>query len=430
MRYEKGINPALTKYALELATKLFIELAGGKVRKNPSYFDNEDYSPKEVSVTLEKINHNLGREYTLEDVRRIFTGLSFEFEEKNGEFKVLIPRRRPDIFGYQDLIEEVVRIDGLSKIEASIPPSVECGRLTPYQAFVRKIRHTLAHNLNETLTYSLVNAEEATDFDNKEIPVVKLLNPLSDDREYMKHSNIPQLLKTIRYNNNRMMNDSFLFEIGRSYTKEKDEPILSIALSGLISSTLWKGEKEPVDFFYLKGLVEDLFDKLSIKNYSIDLPSSPRKGLHPGISASIYLGREEVGFMGKIHPLYEKKYEVKNVFVFEMPLEKLFEYSHELKSVKEISKYPSISRDLALVMDENLPQAKLMEAIKRASKKNLIDYKVFDLYKGEGIPKGMKQIAVSLTFADNTRTLEAQEVDQIIKEILNKLSSIGVNLRQ
>ena len=134
--------------------------------------------------------------------------------------------------------------------------------------------------------------------------------------------------------------------------------------------------------------------------------------------------------MGKIHPLYEKKYEVKNVFVFEMPLEKLFEYSHELKSVKEISKYPTMTRDLALVMDNEITCERLEGEIKRAAKRSLIDLKVFDLYSGENLGKGKKQIAISLTFGDNTRTLEAQEVDQTIKDILDKLSPLGIELRQ
>ena len=430
LRYEKGINPDLTKYALDLATKLLVELADGEVAPNPSSFDNENYSLKEVKVTRKQINSNLGRVYSTEEINDVFSGLSFDYTEKNGKYTVMIPRRRPDINTYQDLIEEVVRINGLSKIESSIPPSTTSGHLTPYQSFVRKIRHSLSENLNEVITYSLVSESEAIDFDNEDKTCVKLLNPLNDDRIIMRHSLIPSLLKTIRYNQNRKNNDVFIYEIGRSYTKEKEEQVLSIALTGTISSTLWNGKREDVDFFYLKGLVQNLFDKLSIKNYSIILPEKPLKGLHPGVSAIIKLGKDNIGFMGKLHPNYEKKYEVKNVFVFEISLEKLFSFSHELKSVKEISKYPTMSRDLALVMDENITCEKLENEIKRAAKRSLIDLKVFDLYSGDNLGKGKKQIAISLTFGDNTRTLETQEVDNTIKEILNKLSPLGIELRQ
>ena len=430
LRYEKGINPDLTKYALDLATKLLVELANGKVAKDPSSFDNEDYSQREVCVTLKQINSNLGRKYTKEEVNDVFSGLSFEYTENNGKYTVMIPRRRPDISTYQDLIEEVVRINGLSKIESALPPSRTSGHLTPYQSFVRKIRHSLSENLNEVITYSLVSESEATDFDNEDKSVVKLLNPLNDDRVIMRHSLIPSLLKTIRYNQNRKNNDVFIYEIGRSYTNEGEDPILSIALTGTISNTMWDQKKETVDFFYLKGLIQNLFDKLSIKNYQIVLPSSPLKGLHPGVSAQIKLGKDNIGFMGKLHPSYEKKYEVKNVFIFEISLSKLFSFSHELKSVKEISKYPTISRDLALVMDDSITCEKLESEIKRAAKRSLIDLKVFDLYKGDNLGKGKKQIAISLTFGDNSRTLEAQEVDNVVKEILNKLSTLGIELRQ
>ena len=430
LRYEKGINPDLTKYALDLATKLLVELADGEVAPNSSSFDNEDYSVKDVKVSLKQINSNLGRDYTKEEINDVFSGLSFEFTEKNGNYTVKIPRRRPDISTYQDLIEEVVRINGLSKIESSIPPSTSSGHLTPYQSFVRKIRHSLSENLNEVITYSLVSESEAVDFDINTKSCVKLLNPLNDDRIIMRHSLIPSLLKTIKYNQNRKNNDVFIYEIGRSYTNEGEEHILSIAMTGMISNTMWDQKKEMVDFFYLKGLVQNLFDKLSIKNYSIVLPKEPFKALHPGVSAMIKLGKDEIGFMGKLHPNYEKKYEVKNVFVFEISLDKLFAFSHELKSVKEISKYPTMTRDLALVMDNEITCERLEGEIKRAAKRSLIDLKVFDLYSGENLGKGKKQIAISLTFGDNTRTLEAQEVDQTIKDILDKLSPLGIELRQ
>lgn len=430
LRYEKGINPDLTKYALDLATKMLIELADGKVLSNPSSFDNDDYSLKEVKVTLTQINKVLGRVYTLDEVKTVFDSLSFENTLKGEEFTVLIPKRRPDIDTYQDLIEEVVRISGLSKIESRIPASYQAGGLTPFQTFMKNIRHTLSNHLNEVITYSLVRKDEAVDFDNTELSTIELMNPLSDDRAVMRHSLIPSLLKTIKYNNNRKLNDVAIYEIGRSYTKEGEDYILSMALTGVNESTLWKGQKEAVDFFYLKGIVEDLFDKLSIKNYSIVKPVNPLKGFHPGVSASIVLGRDNAGVIGKIHPDYEKKYEVKNVFCFEISLTKLFESSHKLKTVKEISKYPTIERDLALVMDNTITAKELEENIKRAVRKNLIGVKIFDLYQDESLGKDKKQIAVSLTFGDNTRTLETKEVDDAIELILSKLQSLNIELRK
>ena len=185
-----------------------------------------------------------------------------------------------------------------------------------------------------------------------------------------------------------------------------------------------------MDFFYLKGIIEDLFDKLSIKNYQIKKPNTELKGLHPGVSASVVLGRDEVGIIGKIHPDYEKKYEVKNVFVFEISLTKLFESSHKMKSVKEISKYPTIDRDLALVMDKSVTARELEENIRRAVRKNLNDVKIFDLYEDESLGANKKQIAVSISFGDNTRTLEAKEVDDAIEAILTKLQSLGITIRQ
>ena len=255
------------------------------------------------------------------------------------------------------------------------------------------------------------------------------MNPLIDERECMRHSSIPSLLEVIKYNNNRKTLDNFLFEIGRKYLFDSEEQILSIALSGTISSTLWKGEKEVVDFFYLKGIVENLFDKLSIKNYRIGLPSSPLKGLHPGVSASIYLGKDEVGFMGKLHPETMKYFGVSDTFVMEISLEKLYNSSHPLKTIKEISKYPQVVRDLALVMDKSVTSEYLINEIKRASKRTLVDVKVFDLYEGESLGNKKKQLALSLVFQDMTKTLETTEVDQMTENILKHLKELNINLR-
>ncbi len=430
LRFEKGINPDLTKYALDLATKMLKELANGKVLSNPSYFDNVKHESKEVSVSLNQINQVLGRDFLVEEVKQVFDGLSFENEYSNGVFKVMVPGRRPDISTYQDLIEEVVRISGYDKIPTTIPESTSQGKLSPYQAFIRKIRHNLSSSLNEVITYSMVSDEYATAFDNAEYSLVKVLNPLTDDRTTMRHSLIPSLLSVIKYNQNRKNDDVLIYEIGRRYTLEGEKPILSMALSGTISSTLWKGQKEVVDFYYLKGLLTNLFDSLFIKNYRIELPENPLKGLHPGVSAQIVAGKNtRLGYFGKLHPETAKKFEVKETYVLELELDTLFEQAHPIKSVKQISKYPSIVRDLAFVVDESVSSEDLVSEIEKIAKRQLSGIKVFDLYRGENIGKDKKQIALSLTFSDMNRTLEAQEVDSTINEIISKLDAKGMKLR-
>jgi len=429
MRFEKGINPKMTKYALDLATKMFIELCGGKCLSNPSSFDNLDESDKEVSVSLTKINQVLGRTYTLEEVENVFKGLSFEYKLDKETFTVSVPKRRPDIETYQDLIEEVVRIDGYSKIEAKVPASYQAGGLTEYQKFLRTIRHTLSNHMNEVVTYSLTTKEKAAYFDNEDIKVISIMNPLTDDRESMRHSTIPSLLECIEYNKNRKQENNLLFEIGRCYKEGSEDKLLSGALTGVVTDSLWQGKKQVVDFFYVKGLIVDLFDKLSIKNYQIVLPKTPLKGLHPGVSASIILGKEEIGFIGKLHPDTEKFFNTKDTFVFEINLEKLFTGSHPLKTVKEISKYPQVSRDLALIMDDEISADKLVSEIQRVESRLIKSIRIFDLYKGESIGKGKKQIALTITFQDMTKTFETSEVDGFINKILKHLEELNITLR-
>ena len=430
MRFEKGINPRMTEYALNLASKMFQDLAQGKVLKGGDSFDNVDESVKKVEITKEMVNQVLGREYSLDEISRVFDGLSFEYELKGTKYTVMVPKRRPDIETYQDLIEEIVRIDGYDKIEMTIPQSQSQGRLSPYQSYVRKVRHIMSYNMNETLTYSLTTLKNATYFDNQEYDLVEIMNPLVDDKKYMRHSTIPSLLEVLKYNVNRKNENNFLFEIGRRYLMDSEEEMLSGVLSGTISSTLWKMEKEVVDFFYVKGLLENLFDKLSVKNYNIQVPTEPLKGLHPGVSAQIVIGREVIGFLGKLHPETMKEFDVSDTYVFELSLEKLFKASHPLKTIKEISKYPSIERDLALVMDNNLTSEYVINEIKRIGKRSLTDVKVFDLYTGDKIDSSKKQLALSLTFQDMNKTLEASEVDGLIASILKHLDSLGIVLRE
>ena len=430
MRFEKGINPEMTEYALNLATKMFKDLANGKVQKGGSFFDNVDMSTKEVKVSLKQINSVLGRKYEKEEIEQVFSGLSFEYKVDGNNFTVFVPKRRPDIETYQDLIEEIVRINGYEKIEASIPPSTSSGHLSEYQAFIRKIRHLLAYNMNETLTYSLTTKEKATYFDNEEYGLVKIMNPLIDERSYMRHSTIPSLIEVLKFNQNRKNMDNFLFEIGRIYTLDSEEQILSGLLSGTISSTLWKLEKEEVDFFYVKGLLDNLFSKLGVKNYNITVPKSPLKGLHPGISAEILIGKDRIGFLGKLHPNTMKYFDCPEAYVFELSLEKLFKASHPLKTVKEISKYPQVTRDLALIMDKDVTCEYLINEVKRAGKRTLTEVKVFDLYTGLNIGLDKKQIALKLTFQDMTRTLETSEVDGFIDSILKHLTSLNIKIRE
>lgn len=429
MRFEKGVNPEMTTYALDMAASLFEELAEGEVLKGGSYFDNRDKTEKIVTVTLDQINKVLGRVYTVKEVEDVLSGLSFNYSLCDNKFEVNVPKRRPDIETYQDIIEEVVRINGYEKISATIPPATVAGKLSDYQMFVRNMRHILGNNLNEIVSYCLINETETAIFDTVGGSTVKIANPLSDDRSTMRKSLIPSLLKVMQYNVYHKNENNFLYEIGRAYSLEKEESIVSGALSGTISSTLWNGKKEEVDFFYLKGLLEDLFTKLSIKNYSFVYPQNSIKGLHPGVSAEIQIGKNSIGFIGQLHPETMKSYDLNKTFVFEIALDKLYEASHPLKTVKAISKYQDVKRDLALVMPIEMTAEKVTNEIKRIGKRNLSNVEVFDLYTGGNLPSGKKQLALSLTFSNSEKTFETAEVDAYVADILTHLKSLGISLR-
>ncbi|XMB72746.1 phenylalanine--tRNA ligase subunit beta [Mycoplasmatota bacterium WC30] len=422
-RFEKGVDPNKLKKALDYATELFISLAGGQVIGQPSFFDNTNKKPHEVELTLKKLNLVTGKEFDSAEVERILKRLDFKYRIRGELFKVEIPTRRQNIYGYQDLIEEIVRIYGYNLIPVTIPSTPTPGYLTKKQKLRRIIKDYLtALGFNETKTYSLVNQKQACEFDIEQLSVVKILNPINNSRDVLRHSSIPSLLEVLSYNKSRRLNDMSLFELGKRYTKESETELLSGLMYGVYATNPWQGKKEPVDFFLLKGVVESLLNKLNISNYQILESKNTISSIHPGIYADVFIGKEYIGFIGKLHPKKEHELGVKNTFVFELNLDIIaIEYNLELV-MNTIPKYPEVTRDLAVIISKDVLAIDLVNEVKTAGKKTLKNVEIFDLYQGDNIDQDKKSVALSLTLQSNEKTLEAKEVDLVVNRILKHLT--------
>ncbi|MCK5388407.1 MAG: phenylalanine--tRNA ligase subunit beta, partial [Candidatus Izimaplasma sp.] len=417
-RFERKVDPARTILALNMASELFAKYANGKVLKGVSKVDNTNKQEIKINLSLEKINHYLGSDYSLELVKETLTKLAFSYELKNTLFTISAPTRRQDIGTYQDIIEEVGRIIGYDKLPLTLPTTISIGKLSDYQAFRRKLKKTMTGlGLDEAISYSLLNEDKVFDFVNGDAKIVKVAMPMSKDRAVMTLTPLNGLLDAIKYNLARKNKDVFLYEIGKRYEEGNERLLLAGALTGELSNIAWQGQKEIVDFYIVKGLLESLFTKIGLSHLDFT-PMGDYKNLHPGQSAYIKDRTGTVGFIGKLHPKYENNNDLKDVFIFELDVLKMYEVRRPLKKVKEINKFPSIYRDLAIVVDKTVAAKELIDAIKKAGKRMLVNVNVFDLYVGESLGHNKKSLAIRMEFSDTTKTLESNDVDARVKEIL------------
>lgn len=425
-RFEKGLDPNRTYMAAERAAKLLEEYANGTVVGGTIEYNKEDMSDRKIEITYKKINDILGAQLSEEEILDVFRKLGFSYKTDGEKAEVSVPRRRIDISIKEDLIEEVGRIYGVDNIESKVP--VMPIKMGSYDNTTREIRHKMVNlGLNETLSYVLVNEQESMNFTNAEsqnIEPIKLLSPLTEDRSTLRCSIISSLYKIYEYNVAHYNKDVSIFEIGKAFYKKEEEYKEENKIACLMSGDYYYGinNTKQVDFYVIKGIVEELLDFLGYNGrYSFIVKDNMPKELHPGQSAMISVNNDIVGVIGKIHP----KVTDESIYVMEISLDKLLAKKTGKMKYKEISKYPSVKKDIAIVVDKNVTASEIAMQIKRAAGSLLINSEVFDLYTGKGIEEGKKSLAYSLTFGSNDKTLTDEEINAILNKIIEKLSKIG-----
>lgn len=441
VRYEKGIDPNRVALAAERAAELICKLAGGTVLEGCVEVNEMEIKPLEVEITVERINKALGTDITADAIGLIFKRLQFLYTQEGDHFNVFIPTRRPDITIEADLIEEVARLYGYDHIPTTLPIGLTtAGSLTANQIRRRKVRRYLESvGLNQTITYSLTSSSKAKSFveDLGDITPIRLAMPMSEDRSTLRTSLIPHVLDIIQYNHNRKLDDVAIYEIGsifltdeKEVTKQpREKEILAGALTGNWQSHLWQGEKKKVDFFVAKGVLEGLFESLGVTN-AVRYEKAKKAGLHPGRTAAITLDGKEIGFIGQIHPSLQKELDLNETIVFQLDLEAALALAVEDLMYEEIPKYPAISRDIALVVEEGTQAQAVKDVIIEHGGSLLKTVQLFDLYQGEKMDPGCKSLAFSLTYFDPTKTLTDEEVTKVHSLVLEGLKEkLGATLR-
>ncbi|MEK4028591.1 phenylalanine--tRNA ligase subunit beta [Pseudobacillus sp. FSL P4-0506] len=436
-RFEKGVDPNRLQAAADRAAQLMALYAGGQVLAGSVVAGEMDLEPKVVSVTLEKLNRVLGTHLQMTEVEDIFRRLKFWVTLDNDEFIVTVPTRRGDITISEDLVEEVARLYGYDHLPTTVPVGATYpGGLTDYQEKRRAVRRFLeGAGLNQAITYTLTSEKKAKEYALNSREPIKLAMPMSEEHAYLRLSIVPQLLSAVAYNNARQIDSLALYEIGSVFLKETDaelpteEEQLSGAITGLWEEHLWQGEKKAVDFFVAKGVLEGLFAELGLLE-RITFKKAEISGMHPGRTAVVELDGQEIGFVGQVHPQQAKALDIKETYVFELKLSPLFTAKTEAVAYEPIPRFPSITRDIALVVDSKVEAGKLKEVIEGAGGKLLKDVHVFDLYEGEHVEAGKKSIAFSLKYFDPEKTLTDEEVVKVHNGVLEALKEkAGAELR-
>lgn len=431
-RYEKGVDIYTTQLGLNRALNLIYTLDAGDVAKGDIDILSESADKKVIKTAISKINGLLGIEVPADKILEILKGLDFGCVLNGDELTVTVPEYREDIEDYPDFAEEVIRIYGYDHINCTLfnHAQITLGGFNERQLKDEKTKEYLCDNgFNEIITYSFVSDKESEIFDltdEESKKSIKLVNPLGEDMSVMRTTLMPSLVYTIQRNLNKKNLDGRLFELAKTY-RPKTLPLEELPEEKLYLSLGVFGEDE--DFFTLKGVIEGLFDILHV-NSRVDYVRSERKYLHPTRGADIMVDGTCIGYIGQLSPIIAKKIDLdKKVYVAELNYDKLITYASGKTFFKAIAKYPSVERDLALVMDEEITNAEVIDAIKARANKSLVSVELFDVYRGEGIEEGKKSMAYRLTFTALDRTLSVEEVDGYVGKILNNLKQIGVQLR-
>lgn len=444
-RFEKGVDPDRILPALMRAVQLLEQIAGGQVSSKITFEREGDIDDVIVSLRHERLIKVLGTKIEPEKVISILNRLHFsvKFDQDAQIYRVLVPSRRPDVQIEVDLIEEVARLYGYDRIPATLPwGQQQPGRLTPSQKMRRVIRQTLRDfGFSEVLTYSLTSnqrSKEVSGLHEGKHPI-RLTMPMSNERTVLRTSLLPQLLETVEYNQNHGNDDVAIFEIGRTYltdekkiTKLPEERYeLAFVLTGNLRSATWNhpGFKGG-DFYVAKGIMESLLERLGVQEVEIKAAHN-FTGFHPGRTAEVRVNGQVIGVVGEVHPKLAKKYGLNDTAMVQIDLSQILEASKRELLYQPIRRFPAVTRDLALVVDQNVEAGVVEAGIKEVAGELLESVRLFDVFIGEQVGAGKKSIAYSLVYRAEDRTLTDEEVTTIHTRVVDHLvSSLGATLRQ
>ena len=433
-RFERGVDPQLARLAMERATALVLEICGGKPGPVVELASEENLPVvADIPLRRERITRILGVSFEDAEVAEILTRLGMEVSETEEGWIAKAPSYRFDMAIESDLIEELARIYGYNRLPVRTPVAATPLAAAPEgQVSVADLRRVMvSRGYHEAVTYSFVDPELQKTID-PQVDALALMNPISSDMSVMRTTLWPGLLKAAEYNLKRQQSRVRLFETGLRFETSEDGlkqiPTLAMLATGGRLEQSWAGGAEAVDFFDMKGDVETLLGRTgALDNFRFVPDSLP--ALHPGQSARIERGEQVLGWVGALHPSIEKTLGLKQrVYLVQFDLDTLRQTS--VPAFEELSKFPEMRRDLAVVVDQGVAVDTVLDGIREAAGEFLVGVNLFDVYVGKGIDINRKSLALGLTWQHPSRTLTDQEVNDSVESVLSHLSdTTGATLR-
>ena len=435
-RFERGIDINFVKYALKRAALLIVETTGGQISSDIQEFYPEKFKDFEVVVNYDRIYRLIGEEIPKDTIKNILASLDIKINSETDTILGLtVPSYRVDVQREADIIEEILRVYGYNNIEYSHKLNTSIS-FTEFDK--EKYENTLANQLvtqgfYETMANSLTKPDYVKLSSNlKEDNSVIMLNPLSADLEAMRQSMLFSGLESISYNTNRQHNNIRFFEFGKTYHKYEsgyqEEKHLALFVSGQQHDANWKIQAQKADFFYLKGIVGALLNKMGIASYK----TKPSKSDYFSEGIALYDGKTKVAEMGVVESSILKSFKIKQEVLFaDIASQVLFEKSDKHQMfIKELPKYPSVKRDLALLVDHSIKYNDLYQTAYQTERHLLKEVDLFDVYEGKNLPEGKKSYALSFVLQDDNKTLNDKQIDKVMQKLTQAFEKqFGAELR-
>jgi phenylalanyl-tRNA synthetase beta chain len=438
-RFERGTDILMLEHALDRAAYLVRKLAGGKTSSLLDAYPR-GFQPRAVTVEYEKVNRVLGTKLSPEDILGILGRLELELSASRDSFEVIPPAYRHDITTDVDIIEEVARLYGYDRIPTVVPRSEISSRVSGGKAgLIEQVKGALMREgFHEAVNYSFLNMDH---LDVLGIPegdprrnCVALRNPLRKEDAHLRSTLVASLIENVRHNVARGVRDVRLFESGRVFFATSDLlPSEPQRIGGvLMKNAAPELYPEKTEGFYLmRGALEALMDSLRITDYSFSPSREPF--LHPGKAADVSAGGNRLGFMGVLSPRIVERFDIKTtqeLLLFELDIEMLLFCVPEAIVFSPIPKFPSVERDMAIIVDEERPSSAVVGAVRDYPSDFIEEVSLFDSYRGKGVPEGKKSLGIGVTYRSRERTLTEEEVESLHAEILKHvIEKTGGELR-
>ena len=442
-RFERGVNHKYTAYAIDRAAQLLQQICPScKVSVGVIDVYPEPVEQRTVTFTAEQINDYLGTSIEKDRMIDILTKLEFGITVSGDTIEALVPTWRDDVTGMPDIAEEVARIVSYDNIAPTIPVALlSSGGMTPKKALTKEVTHYLAHaGLSQIITFSFMHKDGLSNMmlpeGDSRYTAIPILNPISEEFPYMRTTLVPAVIEAAKRNIAQQNKDLWLFETANVYEPKAlpltevphERPMACGIMMGKVTEAAWNQAQRDTDFYDVKGVVDGLLAKLGLTEF--DIQPSTESYYHPGVSAHYTINGVTIANYGELHPQAVKNFDLPGkVYMFEIDLEAVLSITVPAFRYKSFSKFPGISRDLAIVAPVSVASGEIIDLIKENGGDYLESVSIFDVYEGEHIEAGYRSLAYNLQFRSMEGTLNDEDIDGTIQAIIDALATKNCKLR-